>query len=324
MHTFDELSELTKGSVEKLQLPDEPRLLYLPIRYTLESGGKRIRPLLTLASCALFTDEVEKALHAAMGIEVFHNFTLLHDDIMDKAPKRRGRDTVHRKWNDNVAILSGDAMLIYAYVLISKSEPDELPRLMEVFNRTALGVCEGQQYDMNFETTLDVTVEQYLRMIELKTSVLLGGAAQIGAIAGGAGEAVARSLYEFGINLGLAFQLQDDVLDTYGDEKTFGKSIGGDILSNKKTFLLIKALELSSAPAREKLTEWISRSEFDRDEKIAAVKEIYNQTGVKELTESLVDSYFAKAISILDALSVDEVRKEPLREITRLLMKRDK
>lgn len=324
MLTYLELSELINRTVAGLTLSEEPKLLFDPIRYTLAAGGKRVRPLLALGSCSLFTDAVQPALPAAMGIEVFHNFTLLHDDIMDKSVMRRGRDTVHIKWNENVAILSGDAMLIYAYDLLSQSDETKVSRLFPVFNRMVMGVCEGQMYDMEFETRSDVRVEEYLQMIERKTAVLFAGAAQIGAIMGGADQATAQKLYDFGINLGMAFQLQDDWLDTYGDPKTFGKNIGGDIMSNKKTFLLIKALELSQGELKEALTHWISGTVFDREEKFEAVKAIYQKTGVKRLAEELLEDYFVRATEMLDGLDLPEERKGLLREITRILVKRDK
>lgn len=324
MLTFNQLTDLTAGSVEKLRLPEEPGLLYQPIRYTLDAGGKRVRPMIALASCSLFTDDIEKALPAAMGIEVFHNFTLLHDDIMDNSLLRRGRDTVHVKWNENIAILSGDAMLIYAYDLIAQSDPSKLAAVLRIFNRMMMDVCEGQIYDMEFETRNNVSIEQYLHMIMLKTSVLLGGAAQIGAMTGGADEDTAKKLYEFGVNLGLGFQLQDDLLDTFGNEQTFGKNIGDDITSNKKTFLLLKALELSTGDSAKRLTELVSTTDFDRDSKIAEVQNIYETSGVRLLTEKLIDDYFAAASSILGKLPVADERKELLYGIIRLLNKRDK
>lgn len=324
MHTFDELVELTRRSIAELTLPAEPERLYRPIRYALEAGGKRVRPLLTLAACALYTDRAEAALPAAMGIEVFHNFTLLHDDIMDRADKRRGRPTVHVKWNENVAILSGDAMLIYAYELFSRSEPERMATLFPVFNRVVMGVCEGQSYDMVYETRNDVTVSEYLRMIELKTAILIAGAARIGAAVGGAPGADAAALYEAGMNLGMAFQLQDDLLDTYGDPEVFGKNLGGDIASNKKTFLLIKAFELSDAATRARLLALVTEEPASRRAKFEAVRAIYDATGARALAESLRDDYYDRALAIIDRLPVAEARKAPLRAVCRLFVEREK
>jgi len=324
MYTLEEISRKVQQAIVGLQLPPEPRLLFEPIRYTLDAGGKRIRPLLTLGSCALFSDNLEKALPAALGIEVFHNFTLLHDDIMDNSSLRRGRDTVHVKWNANTAILSGDAMLIYAYELASKSAPEKLPQVMPALNRIFMGVCEGQQYDMEFENRTDVTPDEYLDMIGLKTAVLMAGAMQIGAILGGGDQTAAVCLYEAGIHLGKAFQLQDDLLDTYGDTAVWGKNIGDDIACNKKTFLLIKALELAEKEDKERLIGLISTHSAGREEKIAAVKAVYARTGVKELTENLIEKYFIQASSIIDGIPVDESRKEPLRKMAEALVGREK
>ena len=324
MYSFDQLVDLTHRSVAALKLPAEPKLLYQPIQYTLDAGGKRIRPLLALGCCGLFTDDVTLAVPAAMGIEVFHNFTLLHDDIMDKADRRRGRETVHVKWDENVAILSGDAMLIYAYALFSQSKPEQMPVLFPVFNRIVMGVCEGQSYDMVYETRNDVTVEEYLKMIELKTAILIAGSARIGAVTGGADAGTAQNIYEAGMNLGMAFQLQDDLLDTYGDPEVFGKNLGGDIASNKKTFLLIKALELSQGAVKKELLDLISTEPADRQEKFEAVKTIYDETGARALAESLRDDYYGKGMRIIDQLPVKETRKEPLREVCKLLVQRDK
>jgi geranylgeranyl diphosphate synthase type II len=324
MYTFDELVSLTRRSLDGLSLPAEPRMLYRPIRDALDAGGKRVRPLLALSCCGLFSDDVPAAVPAAMGIEVFHNFTLLHDDIMDRADRRRGRETVHVKWNENVAILSGDAMLIYAYELFSQSDPERMAALFPVFNRVVMGVCEGQSYDMVYETRLDVTVGEYLMMIERKTAILIAGAARIGAVSGGADEAAAEALYEAGMNLGMAFQLQDDLLDTYGDPEVFGKNLGGDIASNKKTFLLIKALELSEGATRRRLLALISDAPADRQAKFEAARAIYDETGARALAESLRDDYYDRAVAIIDRLPVENGRKEPLRAVCRLFVDREK
>lgn len=322
--SFDEITALVERSVEALALPAEPDLLYDPIRYTLAAGGKRIRPLLVLASCALFTDELERAIPAAMAIEVFHNFTLLHDDIMDRSALRRGRPTVHMRWNENVAILSGDAMVIHAYELAAKSAPDKLPEIMSVLGRVFRGVCEGQIHDMAFEERLDVTAEEYLRMIALKTAVLMAGALQVGALLGGADEASAFRLYEAGMHIGTAFQLQDDLLDTYGEHAVWGKNIGDDIVDNKKTYLLIRALARVRSADREELHSLLVSTDTGREEKIAAVKAIYARTGIREETEGLIADYFRRAQELLDALPVDEPRKRPLQEIIQKLISRKK
>lgn len=324
MHTFESIVELMQDSVKALSLPAEPALLYDPIRYTLDAGGKRIRPLLALGVCSLFSDELEKALPSALSIEVFHNFTLLHDDIMDNSSLRRGRDTVHVKWNDNVAILSGDAMLIYAYNLASGSAPEKMPQIMPVLSRVFMGVCEGQVYDMDFENRTDVTADEYIDMIGLKTAILMAGAMQVGAILGGADETTANHLYEAGMHLGTAFQLQDDLLDTYGDTAVWGKNIGDDIADNKKTYLLIRALELAKGHDKEQLLGLISAEGLGREEKIAAVKAIYAKTGVKEQAEALIEKYFGLATDIINAVPVEDGRKQAFREIAQTLVGRKK
>jgi len=324
MNSLKDIAALMEHALGKLSLPPEPALLYEPIHYTLQAGGKRIRPLLTLGCCALFSDDLQKALPAAMGIEVFHNFTLLHDDIMDNSSLRRGRDTVHVKWNPNVAILSGDAMLIYAYDLAAKSAPEKLSQIMPILNRTFMGVCEGQQYDMDFESRLDVSPDEYIRMIGLKTAVLMAGAMQIGAILGGADPAAAQCLYQAGMQLGTAFQLQDDLLDTYGDTAVWGKNIGDDIACNKKTFLLIKALEQAQGEDKERLHELLASTTIGREEKIEAVKAIYDKTGARKETEAHVERYFGEASAIIDQIPVEEARKEPLKKMAEALVGREK
>ncbi len=300
-----------------------PVNLYEPVAYAMSAGGKRIRPLLVLLGCQLFSDEVDNALPAALAIEVFHNFTLLHDDIMDHADMRRGRPTVHRQFSDNAAILSGDAMAFLAYKLLLESRTGEMQQLTGLFTRTALEVCEGQQYDMDFETRMEVSTSEYIEMIRLKTAVLLGCALKAGAICGNAGDDSADGVYRIGINLGIAFQLQDDLLDTYGSEVEFGKKIGGDITANKKTYLLINALEMAPPAVRAELTGWISRKEFSRDEKVRAVRDIYDLLNIREKTEQLIRAYTGDAMELLDNLPVDEIRKEKLREICLKLLNRN-
>ena len=303
---------------------NEPQELYDPIRYILSLGGKRLRPVLSLMTCELFDRAIEKALYPALGIEVFHNFTLLHDDIMDNAPLRRGKETVHEKWNANAAILSGDVMLVKAYELFLRTDDAVLRKILMKFNKCAAEVCEGQQYDMNFETRDFVSEEEYLRMIRLKTAVLLGFSIELGAIIGGADDETSSSLYKFGINIGLAFQLKDDLLDVFGDTEKFGKQVGGDIISNKKTYLLIKALELAQGDIKDELTSWLDKKKFDPQEKVKAVISIYNKLGIKALSEEKMNNYFDKGLEILDLLSVNNEKKTPLRDLTLKLIDREK
>ena len=300
----------------------EPKHLYKPIEYILTIGGKRIRPALVLMGCNLFSPSVEHAIKPALALEVFHNFTLLHDDIMDKSDMRRGNLTVHKKWNQNIAILSGDAMSILAYELLCQAPEAYLPAVLKVFNKVALEVCDGQQYDMDFEEQNDTTINDYLNMIRLKTSVLLAGSLKIGAILGGASEKDADLLYDFGVNLGLSFQLQDDYLDVFGDESVFGKSIGDDIASNKKTYLLLKAFELSNDTQKEKLHGLIAAKEFVREEKIAAVKQIYSEVAVAESLKAKMEEYYKQSLTALDAISVSEMKKQELLDFAAKLMKR--
>lgn len=324
MSQIKRLTEIVNKEIEKINLPASPNLLYEPIKYSLSAGGKRIRPVLTLIGCSIFSDSIEKALYPAIAIEIFHNFTLLHDDIMDKSPIRRNKQTVFKKWNENVAILSGDAMMIKAYEYISRTSPAFLPSILDIFNKTSLEVCEGQQYDMDFECRNNVQVNEYIEMISLKTASLIASALKIGAICGEASEKEAELLYCYGKNLGIAFQLQDDLLDVYGDPGTFGKSSGNDIYSNKKTYLLITALDILKGKEKEKLVEWLNKKEFDKQEKIREVTNIYNSIDIKTLTESKICSYFAEAEKCINMLSVSEVKKLALKEISELLFKREK
>ncbi|MDR2935788.1 MAG: polyprenyl synthetase family protein [Rikenellaceae bacterium] len=324
MQSFEKLSNRINQAVAESGLPAGPATLFEPIRYTMAAGGKRVRPVLALAACNLFCGDAERAVDAALGIEVFHNFTLLHDDIMDDAPLRRGRPTVHERWSPNAAILSGDAMVILAYELMSQVDPSVLPAVLAVFNRVAMEVCKGQRYDMDFEQRTDVSKSEYLRMIELKCAVLLGGAARIGAIIGGAAEAEAQKLYDFGVALGLAFQLQDDLLDTYGNPETFGKAIGGDILAGKKTFLFIHALERAEGEIRKRLLRLLRSPGSDPQQKIAETRALYTETGAERAVRDLVFVYFRQAEMILDNLTVDAARKTTLREISDTLKNRER
>lgn len=302
-----------------------PKELYEPIEYIMALGGKRMRPVLVMLGCDFFDGEVEKAIHAAIAIELFHNFTLIHDDIMDKAPLRRGKATVHEKWNDNIAILSGDAMMVCAYQELCKTDKSLLPELLDIFSDTAAKVCEGQQLDMNYEKQHKVSIINYIKMIELKTAVLLGGALKMGAIIGGAKEEDADHLYNFGKHIGVAFQLQDDILDVYADVEKFGKQKGGDIIANKKTYLLLKALEMAenNRYLKEELQLWVVAPHFDPKEKVEAVTNIYNFLNVKELARKEMQKEYAAAMNCLKDIPVSEEKKKSLIEFTDSLMVRD-
>lgn len=306
MLDLKKILDYVNAALSEIPYPQSPRGLYDPIEYTLDGGGKRIRPVLTLAVCTALGGNMETAKYQALGIEMFHNFTLLHDDVMDNAQMRRGRATVHVRWNESTAILSGDAMLTMASQLISRCNGPMLAKVLDLFNRTAMEVYEGQQYDMDFETRNDVAIEEYIEMIRLKTSVLLGCACKMGAIMAGASEDVCEAFYHYGIKLGLAFQLQDDYLDTYGDPKVFGKKIGGDIINDKKTWLLISAL---SADKTGKLTQLIGK-DVDKDEKIKAVTAIYDELDLADRCHILIDRYASDAIAQLDGVPLsDESRR---------------
>lgn len=315
----DNLNIVNKG-IENISFDQEPTSLFDPITYILSLGGKRVRPTLTLMAYNLYKENVSYVLPIALGIEIFHNFTLLHDDLMDKADMRRGQPTVHIKWNDNTAVLSGDAMLIEAYKEISKINPRYLKSVIDLFSTTASEICCGQQLDMSFEERLDVTIPEYIEMIRLKTAVLIACALKEGALMADADQADLDNLYDFGINIGLAFQLQDDLLDVYGDPDKFGKRIGGDILSNKKTFLLIKAL--SNDSAREELLEWIKKENYNEREKIDSVTNIYNKLELKHESETLITSYYDKAIEALDKVNVHKDTKRELYNFAKDLMQR--
>ena len=307
------------SEIAKLNWKREPYGLYEPIEYTLAAGGKRVRPQLAMIACQMFGGNEEEALPAALALEVFHNFTLLHDDVMDKADMRRGRPTVHVKWNENTAILSGDQMLIEAYQLLSDVPSDKLPKVLRLFNKMATEICEGQQYDVDFESMEHVTKDEYLMMIRLKTSVLLATALQIGAYIADANEQAQEALYQFGINIGLAFQIQDDILDVWGDPKTFGKAVGGDISCNKKTFVYLEAMRRGGERrGGERLEEWYSQVLEDNTEKIAAVKAIFEQLGVREACEAMVEDYTQKALAILDTLP-QNVASDQLRQLANKL-----
>ncbi len=320
----NELLTLVNQFIDALPYDRKPETIYAPIKYVLSLGGKRIRPVLMLLAYNLFKDDPKSILMPACGLETYHNYTLLHDDLMDNADVRRGHPTVHRKWDANTAILSGDSMLVVAYQRIAQCHPDKLKPVLELFTETALEIGEGQQYDMDFEHRNDVTEDEYIEMIRLKTSVLLACAVKIGAILADASDEDADNLYKFGEQIGLAFQLQDDLLDVYGDPKVFGKAIGGDITSNKKTYMLINAFQRANEQQREQLRRWTEAVDFDRQEKIAAVTELYNQIGIRELCEQKINEYFQEGVKYLDRVSVDEQRKEELRQYTFEMMKRQR
>ncbi len=319
-----EFADLINRKIETLQFGLNPPELYEPIRYIMALGGKRLRPLLTLLSYSLYKDSPEEILNVALAVEVFHNFTLMHDDIMDKAPLRRGEPTVHKRWNDNIAILSGDVMMVKAYELLMQVPPEKLNTVLAAFNKCATEVCEGQQYDMNFETKTAVSEEEYLNMIRLKTAALLGLSMELGAIIGGADEQSCALLQEFGIMIGIGFQLKDDLLDVYADQGKFGKQVGGDIIVNKKTFLLIKALEKAQQPEKDKLEDWLTKEFFDKGEKVKQVVSIYNQLGMRDLTELKMNEYFNAGFASLDKLPLPENKKSSLRSFATDLIEREK
>ena len=304
--------------IAKLNWEREPKGLYAPIAYTMAAGGKRVRPQLAMIACGIFGGNEQDVAPAAMALEVFHNFTLLHDDVMDKAEVRRGRPTVHIQWNENTAILSGDQMMIEAYKLLAEVPADKLHKVLHLFNKMATEICEGQQYDVDFESQEHVTIEEYLKMIRLKTSVLLATALQIGSYLAGANEAQQEALYQFGINVGLAFQIQDDILDVWGDPKTFGKAVGGDISCNKKTYVYLTAQQLADAELAEELHQWYGSVLDDNTEKIAAVKGIFEQLNVRAACEAVVEDYTQKALLILDTLP-QNAATEQLRQLANKL-----
>ena len=324
MHTFNEYLERVNNAIKAIPYPEQPSHLYEPITYTMDLGGKRLCPVLVLMACDAVGGDINRALTPAIGLEMFHNFTLLHDDVMDKADIRRGKPTVHVKWDDNTAILSGDAMLTMATQLIAQAPADVMPQVMDLYNRTAMEIYEGQQYDVDFEKRSDVTVDEYIEMIRLKTSVLLGCACKMGALIGGADEATAQLFYKVGENLGLAFQLQDDMLDVWGDEATFGKAIGGDIMNNKKTFLLINAMQRATGDHKVELSLWLSTPNASRAVKVPAVTAIYDALDLRSLSLDAINRYNDEALNALNKIAIsDEARSEFANFITRLV-KRDK
>lgn len=323
MRAVSQYQDLIANHFDTLALKNEPKNLYEPIRYILSLGGKRLRPVLTLMAAEVFDADCRLALPAATAVEVFHNFSLIHDDIMDDAPLRRGKETVHEKWDVNTGILSGDAMLILAYRYFESYEPETFQKLARLFSKTALEVCEGQQYDVDFETRDDVTIPEYLKMIEFKTAVLVGAAMKMGAIVAETSAENATAIYDFGLNLGIAFQLQDDFLDAFGNPETFGKQVGGDIIENKKTYLYLKAMEFARPEEREQLLHLFSIQPNDNTDKINSVKQIFTQTGAADATQRAIQEYTLKAFQTLDTMHIGEDKKMILRAFGDKLMSRN-
>lgn len=319
-----EILELINKYFAEKRYDRQPVSLYEPVKYTMALGGKRIRPTLMMLTYKMYRDDVAKILPTACALEMYHNSTLLHDDLMDNAEVRRGKTTVHRKWDANTAILSGDTMLLMSFNEMMSCGDDKLPSVMRLFSETTLEIDEGQQYDMDFETRDDVREEEYIEMIRLKTSVLLACATEMGALLADAPDADAKRLYKFGEQLGLAFQLQDDYLDVYGDPKVFGKAIGGDILCNKKTYMLINALNKADENQKERLTKWLSATDYDPQQKIREVTEIYNELGIDRLAQDKINYYFTEARKQLDMVSVEDERKQDLRLYTDQMLRRDR
>jgi geranylgeranyl diphosphate synthase type II len=325
LNTITDYQQQIEQALKNKRYGSNPKELYEPIEYIMSLGGKRMRPIFVFVACDLFGGDTAKALHSALAIELFHNFTLVHDDVMDKAPLRRNQKTVHEKWNNNIAILSGDTMLVKAYQELCKSDTAILPKLLEVFNDTAVKVCEGQQLDMNYEQIQKISISHYLKMIELKTAVLLAGSFKMGAVIGGADETSAQLLYEFGKNIGIAFQLQDDILDVYADTEKFGKQKGGDIIANKKTYLLIKAMEMaeSNRYLKEEIHQWIHAPQFNPKEKVEAITSIYNFLNIKELARTEMKKHYDAALTFLKNISVNDIKKQNLISLADSLMLRE-
>lgn len=323
MLTSKEILKKVNEFIDQLPYERKPQSLYDPIKYVLSIGGKRVRPVLMLLTYNMYKEDPERILMPACALETYHNYTLLHDDLMDNADVRRGVPTVHRKWDANTAILSGDSMLVLAYHRMLQCDADKQPEVMSLFTETALEIGEGQQYDMEFENRDDVTEEEYIEMIRLKTSVLLACAMKIGGILAGASAEDADNLYKFGEQVGLAFQLQDDLLDVYGDPKVFGKAVGGDITCNKKTYMLINAFQRANSEQRAELERWVSAKDFDRQEKVAAVTEIYNQIGIRQICEEKINYYFEESKKYLAKINVADERKQILLQYTAEMMKRE-
>jgi len=322
MLSIEKYQKVFVDYLNEFTTPKAPNTLYEPIEYILGLGGKRLRPMLTLMTTEIFNESFEKSLDAALAIEVFHNFSLIHDDIMDDAPLRRGQQTVHEKWDLNTGILSGDAMLILAYQLFENYEGHTFKALAKLFSKTAIEVCEGQQYDIDFETRNDVAIPEYLKMIEYKTAVLVGAAMKMGAIIANASIEDQNRIYDFGKNLGIAFQLQDDYLDAFGNPETFGKQVGGDIIENKKTYLFLKAVELSESEQRDQLLKLYANDTSNIEDKISKVKQIFNESGASKETKIVIENYTQKAFNVLDSISISSEKKVVLKQFGTALMNR--
>ncbi len=321
MQDISQLSAFLENEISTFDFPAQPSNLYDPLRYFLTLGGKRMRPILTMLGAELFDVSGKNAVHAAIAIEIFHNFSLIHDDIMDEAPLRRKQPTVHTKWNTNIAILSGDVLLVKAYQEICKQDAQVLPRLLEIFNRTAIEVCEGQQMDMDFETRNNVSISEYIEMIRLKTSVLLGCALEMGAIVAEAKKDDQELIYTFGEHIGIAFQIQDDILDLYADPEKFGKQVGGDVLANKKTLLLLKAYELANVAELEALNQL--KSETNQELKIDSTRKLFDKLGIREAARAMMDEHYVIALNALSRINVSESNKKPLKALANMLLHRE-
>ena len=324
MHNYEQLIDYFEEQLRKISYNGKPVELYNPIKYTLSFGGKRIRPVTTLMGCELFCDDYKKALPQAIAIEMFHNFTLIHDDIMDDAPIRRGKETVFKKWNSNIAILSGDTLFALAYQYAQNADKNTLPQTLSVFNNTAIEVCEGQQFDLNYENNNKVTVDDYLNMSRLKTGVLFGASLKIGALIGGAPQKDADLIYDFGVYIGLGFQLKDDLLDTYGDEKIFGKKTGGDIISNKKTFLYLKALEIADKQTKEELLSLYNSPEINDNYKIKSTKDIFTRLKIDIESNKKIDKYYSMGMECLEKINISQEKKEALKIVAIKMIERNK
>jgi geranylgeranyl diphosphate synthase type II len=325
MYTISELDKYVENGLAALNLRIEPKELYEPIEYMISIGGKRLRPELCLLTYNLFSDKIEKpVLYPALALEIFHGFTLIHDDIMDQAELRRGQQTVYRKWNDNIAILSGDVMSIMAYQLLANCPGDVLPQVLALFSKTAAQVCEGQQYDMNFENIPYITMEDYISMISLKTAVLIACSAKMGALIAGADEKISQALYDFAFNLGIAFQIQDDLFDTFGQGNVFGKKIGGDILNNKKTWLLVESFKVADNAQKQQLNAIMALTEEQGEEKIARMQQMYTTLGIKEAANKAIMGYFNKAVEIIGKIDFTDAQREQLMLFADKLVKRIK
>jgi len=323
LNKIEKYQQLINEEIESLKLGQEPADVYDPIYYMLSIGGKRLRPLMVVLAYEMFRSDANKIIHSALAVELFHNFTLVHDDIMDKAPLRRGKQTIHEKWNPNVAILSGDVMFVKVYQMLQSVEATKLPHALELFNKCAIEVCEGQQLDMNFERRNNVSEGEYLEMIRLKTAVLLGFSLNLGGYLGGADEEQCRLLKELGENMGVGFQLKDDILDVYGDKDKFGKQVGGDIIANKKTLLLLTAQQMVQGDLKTKLDHWLSVEDYDPVKKVEAVTSIYNSLGIREIAEAKMNEFFKRGFHSLEEIDVPKEKKETLLQFASFLINRD-